>query len=831
MNVTTVILIFTLLFNALIIYLVRKSNPRRVSNRIFSYLGMNIWMWNFCFLFIINANNPENAAVWIRAAFVVGSFVPLHLLALVLSVGETETVFLKKKNFLLMGGLTSACFVISFLPGFFTSVTQPGRTMQQVPHATYGWPFFVYFILFLSVGFYALSTLLKKLRARKGLPRVETQYILLGCSFGLVFVTFCNFLFPAIFRSSLLVQFSPVGVVIMNGFIGYGIAKYKILDVSILMRKVLSYSFVILFVFLLYSISLGFLNWLLFPHLPSNSPLPETLALLVVIFAFEPSRRRINDFVSHNIFKMEYSPENLLAGLENVLYTIGDMKMFLDRCLRMVLESVGIISGRVYFTRPGEERPYFSISQSLQELENSGETVYPSNVARVLSIKPVPLIKGEIERRIPNEENRAIIDEMEMLDAEMAIPLLSEQKLFGILCFGEKMSGKFYTPEDEEVFARLSRYLSLKVQNFMFYEQLEKVRIYQESLLENLPIGVVGTDAGGMVTVVNREAERIIGLGKERIERRHFNETLPEEIRRILAYSIEKKKSLMHMEFKMKRGDAEILLDANSSLFSDRQGNLSGAQVIFADVTHINELEEGIKRAEKFASLGIMAAGIAHEIKNPLVSIQTFAHLLPERYNDKEFREMFSSLTIKEVARINELIEQILVFAKPRSAVFADVNLIDILKTTVLLVSAQFPEKEIEIREDYCSGTLNLKGDEGKLKQAFLNVCINSAQSLNAKGRMEVSVSRDGNTAKVVIKDNGCGIREDVIGKIFEPFFTTREKGTGLGLSIVTRILDEHRGSIKVESEEGKGTSVFVELPLGNDGEHLNELYTDYNRK
>ncbi|MBN1445833.1 MAG: PAS domain S-box protein [Candidatus Omnitrophica bacterium] len=828
MNITTVTLIFTLLFNALIIYLVYKSNPKRLSNRVFSLLGINIALWNIVILFIVNAKTPSAAEVWIRAAFIIGSIVTLNLVSLVCSIGEKEPSFLKKKGFMLMALFTAVNFSLGFFPPFIREIIIKKTGAVDMPYATYGWPFFVYFVLFLTVAGYAFMLLLKKLKTEKGLARAEIQYILLGCLLGFLYVILCNFVLHIILKTQALAQFSPLGVVIMNGIIGYGIAKYKILDVSIVMQRGLSYVFIVLFAFLLYNVSLFIFKWLFFPQIPAESLLPETLALLVVIFAFEPARKKINDFVSYSLFKMEYSPEDLLAGLEKVLYTAGDMKVFIDNCLRIVLESVGIKNGKVYFMRPGEQKPYFLISKSMRESDVPEKSVYPVNMEKALGRRLAPLVKGEIERRIPSDENRAVIGEMEALETEMAIPLLSEQKLFGMLCFGEKSSGKFYTPHDEEIFARLSHYLSLKVQNFMFYEQLERVRIYQETLLENLPIGVIGTDAGGMVTVVNREAERIIGFEKGQAEGRHFNETLPDEIRKIFSYSIEKKKGLRHLKFVIERGGEEISLDATSSLFSDREGNLSGAQVIFADVTHINELEEGMKRAEKFASLGIMAAGIAHEIKNPLVSIQTFAHLLPERYNDKEFREMFSSLTIKEVARINALIEQILVFAKPRGAVFEEVNLIDVLKTTAILLSAQFPEKSIEIKEDYCQDVLNIEGDEGKLKQAFLNICINSAQSLKTKGVIEISADENGASARVEIRDSGCGIKKDVIDKIFEPFFTTREKGTGLGLAIVTRIIDEHKGSIKVESAEGKGTRVIVELPLGG-GENPDELYTDYN--
>ncbi|MCM8820916.1 MAG: ATP-binding protein, partial [Candidatus Omnitrophica bacterium] len=318
---------------------------------------------------------------------------------------------------------------------------------------------------------------------------------------------------------------------------------------------------------------------------------------------------------------------------------------------------------------------------------------------------------------------------------------------------------------------------------------------------------------------------------KDDIERKHFSEIMPEEIKKILAYSIQNKKDLRYLQFKMKKEGREVFLSANASLFYSKDGNLIGAQVIFSDVTHLEELEEGIKRAERLASLGVMATGIAHEIKNPLVSIKTFAQLLQEKYNDKDFREQFSSLAIKEVDRINALVEEILVFAKPRNIVWEDVDIKEIIKATLILLPPQFPDKKIEVREDFCEGPVVIKGDGDKLKQAFLNICINSAQAINTQGVIEIKVKKEDDRAKIEIRDNGYGIKKEILDKIFEPFFTTKAQGTGLGLSIVARIIDEHKGNIKVASDEGKGTTVFIELPVNQKEQGTDELFSSYNGK
>ncbi|MCX8082330.1 MAG: ATP-binding protein [bacterium] len=829
MSVITIILIFTLLLNAMIMYLVYKSNPKRLPNKTFVLACANVWLWIACFLFIVNASSVKSIESWVKVAFALGSFIPFTFLIFVDSIVGNKKF--RRKEYLMVMFFSIAEFFLSFSPNLFTGFKKPASPMQMIPEATYGWPYLLWYSLFFLAIIFDFIILSRSMKNEKGLKKAELQYILFGWFFAAIFIVFSMVIFPIIFKTSFLVQFTPISVLIMNGFIGYGIARYKIMDVSVLMQKVLSYSFLILSIFLLYNLSLFSLRWFLLPRLPEASILPDTLALLLIVFIFEPARKRISNFVNFKIFNLEYSPEDILRGLEKVLYTVGDIRIFLERCLKVVLESTGIKEGKIFFIPVEGHSKNFVISISLQGQITSDIDIYPEKIEQVMRIKAIPLIKGELERKIPEETTTAIIEEMREINAEIVLPLLSDDKLLGILCFGEKVSGKFFSPEDEEVFSRLSYYLSLKMQNFLFYQEIERERIYQETLLENLPIGVIGTDASGYINIVNREAENITGLNKKDIERRYFSEVLPEEIRKILTYSIQNKKDVRYLHFKMKKEGRDISLNANASLFYDKDGGLLGAQIIFSDVTHLEELEEGIKRAERLASLGVMATGIAHEIKNPLVSIKTFAQLLQEKYNDSDFREQFSSLAIKEVDRINALVEDILMFAKPRGIVWVDVDIKELIRATKVLLTPQFPDKKIEIKEDLCDEPVVIKGDADRLKQALLNLCINSAQAIDKEGTINIKVSKGYEIVRIEIKDDGCGIKEDILSKIFEPFFTTKTQGTGLGLSIVARIIDEHNGNIKIESMEGKGTTVCITLPVRQKENEGDELFASYNRK
>jgi signal transduction histidine kinase len=229
-----------------------------------------------------------------------------------------------------------------------------------------------------------------------------------------------------------------------------------------------------------------------------------------------------------------------------------------------------------------------------------------------------------------------------------------------------------------------------------------------------------------------------------------------------------------------------------------------------------------MRRADRLASLGTLTAGLAHEIRNPLVAIKTFTQLLPERFEDEEFRSHFLSIASSEVDRISSLINELLDFARPSEPKleFEDIN--SILDGMILLVSTETKKKQIDVIKKYMPDLCPIKIDGEQIKQVFLNILLNSIEATSEKGQITVktrSFTRTGGEPYIQIEfaDTGHGIPPDHLEEIFNPFFTTKDKGSGLGLAISHQIVQDHRGYIDVESELNKGTSFFVNLPLNQE--------------
>lgn len=253
--------------------------------------------------------------------------------------------------------------------------------------------------------------------------------------------------------------------------------------------------------------------------------------------------------------------------------------------------------------------------------------------------------------------------------------------------------------------------------------------------------------------------------------------------------------------------------------------------------TEKKSIEAEMRRADRLASLGTLAAGMAHEIKNPLVALKTFTQLLPERYQDREFRESFSKLVGEEVDRINNLVEQLLKFARPAEPEFRLMDLGEVLDDTLLLLRNKISSQSIMVKKHFENRDLTMVGDREKLRQVFLNIIINALDSMPEKGTLTIDgrvidshnyrgidrhrdadckihrlYSRD--CVMVKISDTGEGIDPGDLPHLFDPFFTTKDTGAGLGLAIAHSIIEEHGGITGVESTVGRGTTFTITLPM-----------------
>jgi len=266
----------------------------------------------------------------------------------------------------------------------------------------------------------------------------------------------------------------------------------------------------------------------------------------------------------------------------------------------------------------------------------------------------------------------------------------------------------------------------------------------------------------------------------------------------------------------------------STAALSHTDGPTHGALIVFSDVTRLKDLEREKSRAERLASFGAFASGVAHEIKNPLVAIRTFAELLPERFTDPDFREDFAKVVVREITRIDDLVGRLRGLASTTPRHIAAIDISDPIKDTLQLLRAQLEQTRTTVHCDFQDGAPFVAVEDAQLKQLFLNILLNALEAMGPGGEVTIQVSRRDRQGShwiaVEVSDSGPGIPESVRTSVFDPFFTTKVRGSGLGLAICRGITDAHRGSIRVETRMDRpGTVIVVEFPASAERPFLAE--------
>jgi two-component system sensor histidine kinase HydH len=350
-------------------------------------------------------------------------------------------------------------------------------------------------------------------------------------------------------------------------------------------------------------------------------------------------------------------------------------------------------------------------------------------------------------------------------------------------------------------------------------QRLGAMRAFTDRLVSSLPLGVIATDSRGLIRLCNASASELLDIKAESVIGKAPLVCLSPSLAAHFV-GLERRERLDRpTELILGNGSKkELVLQVLVMAVSDEQGRLEGEVLLVRDLSEIRSLEKELRRSERLAALGKMAAGVAHELRNPLSSIKGLAMLLKERRNNTEAEES-ADLLVKEVERLNRSISELLDYARPAKLQRHMASLAGIVGKAVSLVQADAGSLAITISVDIPVDLPQVFVDVDKINQVMLNLLLNGVQAMPEGGDLTISATQDGEYLLLVLRDSGEGIATDRLPRIFDPYFTTKSNGTGLGLAISAKIIEEHGGSIKVSSREGEFTEVCLQLPLSGDGD------------
>ncbi len=358
-------------------------------------------------------------------------------------------------------------------------------------------------------------------------------------------------------------------------------------------------------------------------------------------------------------------------------------------------------------------------------------------------------------------------------------------------------------------------YFIFVVQNaYLVRKTLDEMRTYTRNVMESMANGLITVDRSLRVATYNPTALEILRKPKEEIDGRAISELLPleEEIRRVLADS----DLILEKEVKIAaEGKGKSFVGISVSALKEPDSRISrGAVIIARDLTMIRELEQKVLVSEKFAALGRLSAGVAHEIRNPLNSIRGFIQYFQKKLALDEEDYKYTDLMLTEVDRLNRVISKLLAYSKPREPRLSVRSAEEILDHCIRVLEREAAEAGVELVRPPSDNNVPLvMMDTDQITQVFLNILINAVEATPSGGKITIKSETDPKgRLQITIEDTGEGIPRENLDKLFDPFFSTKKKGTGLGLAIVKSIIQSHEGEIEVESEQGKGTRFVISL-------------------
>ncbi len=808
--------------------LVYSNNPRRTANQQFLTLSLILAAWMICVWYALNAATPAMAEVGVRWASLIAQLVPTGFYLLRVAIIRPDLSWTGAMRhtapLLLINAAIGAMCLTKF---FLREVHLPVSLEPPIPSVAepvYGPGFPIFALYYLGALAWLLIRYISDVLRARGIQRIELQYVLLACGTCLLTGISLALIIPAITGNSHTAPMAPLCAVVLNAIMAYGIATQRIMGVALVMRRITAYTLLTAYLSALYFAMLWAAGSLLrFFNVPHND-WAHLLAALVVAFSMAPANGRMQRlanrlFINARTVDVGAMVRQVSQALQSIS-TIDDMAHhFVD------IISRGLGTDRVLILlRQDEAFTEIFPAQEASTLRLDAA----SPLVRTLGADRRPLVVDIQKRRVLSATAIEAVTQMNSLGIAAAVGVFFKDRLSGIILLGPRLSGRIYGAAEEDALQFSCDELAIAIENARLFTETRNSRIYNDILLDNLGTGVIAMDRQRRVTVINRDAQRLLGKSVHDLVGKPCH-ILPAPLGDILKDTLETGVRHADEEVRLHLGaDDRLHVRVGGSVFHSHTGETLGALIIFHDVTHLKHLQGQIRRSDHLASMGTLSAGMAHEIKNPLVTIKTFTQLLPERYDDPEFRESFLSLMTDEVRRIDTLVNQLLTFARPAKPSLALIHTHTVVDDSLRLVAQQLEQHHVNVVRDFRCAEDSIMGDADLLSQAFVNFFLNAQDAMPGGGTLRISTSLvqnsrtrqrggqqpGGNALLLRIEDNGIGIGEDDLGHIFDPFFTTKSHGTGLGLAVSHGIIDEQGGVIDVQSHVGTGTSFLISFPL-----------------
>ena len=682
----------------------------------------------------------------------------------------------------------------------------------------------VYLALCLIGGFVIMTRALY--RVHSVTARRQLRWIVWGTGLGaLPFVFGYALPFALGFTPAPMFELTAILLGLVPLAFASAIIRYRLMDVEVIIKRGLVYAAAIAAIAAIYTIVLKIAgNW--FSTGPNDTnPVIAFLATMVLVLLARPVKNAIQTGLDRVYYRDRYDYRRALVGFARDLNSDLDLLRLSERLVRRVTETL-LVDRMALMLAPvaaGLDARFVTIAHAGFGVEPPLLTKGSEVATRLIAGHTLTLDDPLSQRRV----DPADVEFWRAAGIHYFVPCVSKEGTIAVMALGRKSSAEPLSSEDMALLAAVAAQAATALENGRLYRQLtvkadelERMREFSENILESLNDGLAVLDRDDRVVRWNRRLEELYGVRHEEAVGRRLEQILDAGFFEILRSGRRESPdgaALYRVPLSSRHSPARrLLVNVATTPLRDMAGAIAGTIVVVEDISARVQLEEQLQISEKMASIGLLAAGVAHEVNTPLTGISSFVQMLMQGTEPDDPKAQVLEKIERQTFRAAKIVNGLLNLARPAQVDSGPVDVNAVINDVLSLLEHQLRTGRIQVRKELATTAPIVLGIEYKLQQVFLNLFLNARDAMPKGGWLSIATRATADGATIEVADTGSGIPPDQLSRIYDPFFTTKDigKGTGLGLSITYGIVQEHGGTIACDSETGQGTRFTLTLPL-----------------
>ena len=678
--------------------------------------------------------------------------------------------------------------------------------------------------------FTLIVVLTESFKAKNILVKKQMKWVVYGLGIGILPFT-CIYIIPFLLGQvpSPVTEFTVIFQALVPLTLAYSVSRYKLLDLEVILKKAATLIVSYVVIASLYIVFSSLTN------IPSDYRMDfwmlGILAIVLGATLFTPLKKLIQSLLDRFIYKRSYKYRKTLLNISQELSRERDLHKLSQSILELIANALTLEYIALLLPIEGENNKFF-VLKSMGKLPTSATIfAFDDSLCTLLRKKESLVSYSFIEKKDQQKD----LKEMRTHGFFHMMPLKVEDKLIGCLGMGKKEDNTYLSSEDWELLRTISSPVALALENAYLYDQshikaleLERLKEYSENIIESLTVGVAVLDQAGKVSGWNRVLEEMFSNKKDEvvghrlidlIGEKNFSAIFPSDTQQDFRLASE-------ISLDLPEGRSRIF-DIVKTPLLDNNRKPYGTIIVFEDITEKLSMQQQLLTSEKLASIGLLSAGVAHEINTPLTGISSYVQILQKKLAKSRYSLILEKIEA-QAERVGRIVNSLLNFARnPSETSFYQVDLKESLQGIVSLIDYKLKNMNIGL-EMNLSPVKSIWAQGERLQQVFINIILNALDAMPNGGTLQIDLVHVNEQAVIKIGDTGTGIQSQHLPHIFDPFFTTKGigKGTGLGLSISYAIIKEHEGNITVKSKAGKGTVFTVTIPTNLDKQHVDKSLT-----